>query len=135
MGPLRVSAAADVLTDGIARRDVGFVQVVSDDGGFTETHSYYASTHAAYQQVLTDTLATISDLMRRQHRSLSEIQPYEYSKYILKLYSAPDRTTSIMHFLSARVVGDIALYLKNTGMNFDEVLDDPLLLSECMTVC
>jgi len=135
MGAPRVTAATDVLTDGIARRDIGFVQVVSDDGGYTETHSYYASAHAAYQQVLSGALATISDLMLRQHRSLSEIQPYEYSKYILKLYSAPDRTTSVMHFLSARVVGDIALYLKHTGLNFDEVLDDPLLLSECMTVC
>lgn len=125
-------ALAEAINDGIAGRSVGFAQVISVSGGLTETHTFYASPQKAFLFVLTDALSTIGERMLDQRRALSDLLPHEYTKYVIKLYSAPDRTTSIMSFIDTYSVGDIAYYLKITGLNFDEVLDDPMLIADCL---
>lgn len=130
--PSSLRALTEAINDGLAGRSVGFAQVISVSGGFNETHTYYASPQKAFLFVLREALATIGERMLEQHRPLSDLLPHEYNKYVVKLYSAPDRTTSIMSYIDTYSVGDIAQYLKKTGLNFDEALDDPLLLAECM---
>ena len=96
---------------------------------------YYASSIPALRLVIGGALTTVRRLMDRQKRSLLDLQVYEYSRYFIKVYGRPDSVTSDMPFIGAYELGDIGKYLLAAKLNFDEVLDDPMLLTGCVQLC
>jgi hypothetical protein len=134
MSPFLRSASAP-LTISEAIAEGGMYQVVFCDHTMCDTVTYYAASDPALRFVVRDALAIASDLMDRQKRSLLDLQVYEYSRYVVKVYGQPDKKTSVMPFLGVFRLGDIGKYMLAAGMNFDDVLDDPVELFGCVSAC
>jgi len=134
MSPLLRSAEAP-RTISAAIAEAGMYKVVLCDHTMGGTVTYYASPDPALRFVIRDALAIASDLMHRQKRSLLDLQVYEYSFYVVKVYGRPDKTTSVMPFLGVFRLGDIGKYMLTEGLNFDDILDDPMALVGCVGPC
>jgi len=140
MPPVFRASAPRAISDVIA--EAGMFKVVfcdSDpvyaDPGDAAPAAYYASAMPALRLVIGEALKTVGLLMDRQKRSLLDLQVYEYSRYFIKVYGRPDSAMSYMPFIGAYQLGDIGKYLLAADLNFDEVLDDPMLLTGCVQLC
>lgn len=109
----------------------GLYQVIRCHRGPADATTHVATLARALGLVLGEALATARDLMDRQKRTLSDLQVHEYSFYVVKAYAAPDANGDLA-YLGQFCLGDVAAHMRERGLNFDEVLDDPSLLAACV---
>jgi len=133
MAPPFVTEAPRTISAAIA--EAGMFQVIRTDYSLCGTSVYYAAADPALHFVIREALSIASDRMNRQKRSLLDLQVYEYSRYVIKVYGRADKKTSIMPFIGMFQLGDIGKYMLSAGLNFDEVQDDPMQLVGCVQSC
>lgn len=94
----------------------------------------YGSQEPMLRAVLGEALDVARDLMHSQKRALSELLQHEYSLCEIRAYARADARTGVMAPIGGVYrLGDLADFMRREGLNFDAVLDDPLLLAPCVT--